>query len=73
MQSDVKPEWNSKYPICDAGQQFIFACRRTASRLDLSEAEVLAGYARMVLASASIESNVVELAAFREIDDAQSA
>ena len=74
---DAMPEWNSKYPICEAGQQFIFACRRTAARLDLSEAEMRASYARSNVPTPRGESrsvtNAVDAAAYREVRNAQSA
>ena len=73
----MQSELNSKYPICEAGQQFIFACRRTAARLELSDAEVLANYARRKVAASRVESrtesNVVELSVFHEVDIIQSA
>ncbi len=77
MPTDSKLEWNSRYPICEAGQQFIFACRRTAARLDLSEAEKLASYARMNLPAPLVEphpvENVIALPAVRRDANAQSA
>ncbi len=36
-----------KYPICDEGEQFIYACRRLAARLDLSETERAVNHARI--------------------------
>ena len=82
MQKDEQRGWNSKYPVSDAGQQFIFACRRTASRLDLTEAEKFSTHAGAVVpedmgASDTPVTNVIasgiEAAVFDQVDDAQSA
>ena len=73
----MQPELNSKYPICEAGQQFIFACRRTAARLELSDAEVLASYALNKVVASRVESrtepNVVGLSVLREVDEGEIA
>ena len=57
IEKAANSQTDQKYPVCDTGRQFIFACRRTASRLDLTAAEILSKHSNAPVTA--LTTNVV--------------